>query len=246
MGLDRIARAPVQHQRPGGVQRQLVAEGGRLHRKVQLVEPGARRPAHPPMVDPGGEGIAAHPGLADAAARQPFGGVMGGFAGQPGMAHPDLRAAPSRGLARGQGAAKQRELDPEFGPVGGGQIGGQIPPFDAEIGMRAMVAREGQRPVGAGQGKAFGGAPQPAIALGPGQRRRRPGQQRRGQGGADQPAAPNGHRQRPSASPPAGNGRAAAPAAPPPARPPPAPATPAAASRRGKDASAAASRKPRR
>src|SRR6185436_7516787 len=55
------------------------------------------------------------------------------------------RRAPLRHL-RSQGRAEEGELKTEAPALFGCEIAGVIPPFGAEVGMRAVVGRKGKRP----------------------------------------------------------------------------------------------------
>ena len=155
----RIALVALQHQRPPGGQVQRIAEpliGGSQGQPGQriLARIGSRN--HLPFIDPGperGRPADLHPRLTDPSPRQTFGDVMLIKGRHRRMTHPKLRALPAFPLDRSGRAAEQRPLHPVLRPIRPGQVGGQIPPFDAKRGVRAMICRKLQHRRAVGQGE---------------------------------------------------------------------------------------------
>ena len=87
------------------------------------------------------------------------------------MSHPDLR----RRIGGIESGAEQRPLHAPVTALRVRQVGGQIPPFDAERGMREVVARKLHDICGIGQGKSRSALAQAREPLREGRRR----QQRR-------------------------------------------------------------------
>ena len=124
---------------------------------------------HRPVVDPGAEGGEGHAGLADAAAGEGLGEAVGGGGGGGGVGHPNLRALPAGALAAGSGGlAEEGPLGAVGGAVGAGQVGGDVPPFEAEGRVGAVVAGEGDVGGGGDFGEACGLLVEAGVALGEG------------------------------------------------------------------------------
>ena len=83
-----------------------------------------------------------------------------------GVGHPHLRTLPARSIHRRHRLAEERPLNAVRGAVGAGEVGGQVPPLDAEVGMGAMVARKGERGGRRHCGEALGVGAEPGKALG--------------------------------------------------------------------------------
>jgi hypothetical protein len=134
--------------------------------RVELVRPVARR-GHLPVVDPGAEGVEFHPGLADAAAGEELGVEMRVLGGEAGVAHPDLLAGPAVALRPGFGRLpEERPLHAVVAALGILQRRGQVPPFDAVLGMRAVVGGEFEPGGRRDLGEALGGGSEAGVALG--------------------------------------------------------------------------------
>ncbi|MOA49313.1 hypothetical protein D3C78_1721750 [compost metagenome] len=68
-------------------------------------------------------------------------------AGDGGVGHPDVLVGPPLLRRAGlEGAAEQRPLDTPVAALLVHQVGGDVPPLDTEIRMRAVVGREDYRP----------------------------------------------------------------------------------------------------
>ena len=142
-----------------------VGEVGALGVEGDVRERGA---AHVPFVDEGVEGFGRDARLADAAAGEAFGDEVAVGGGEAGVAEPDLRGLPARGLAGGERGAEERPLDAEGRAVGAFEGGGDVPPFDAEVGVGAVVLREFEAVGGVGEGEAGGLGAHAVEALGGG------------------------------------------------------------------------------
>src|SRR6185437_8210195 len=107
-------------------------------------------------------------GLADAAACKGFVEAVQVFARHRGMTHPELLIGPSLLLRAGfQRLAKQGPLR-AIGVAGCVvEIGGDVPPLDAEIRMRAEIGRKGKGPAGNHACKSFRRIVEAAKALRP-------------------------------------------------------------------------------
>ncbi len=167
----------LQHQRPVGVKLERVAEIGAagvdLERRQRLLACRGRA-AHLPGIDPGRKRPGLDAGLSDPAAGEGLGEAMAVGTGDRGMPHPELLAGPPLALwSRPRGLSKQRPLDAACGAGGVDEVRRHIPPFDAKIGMRAMVGGKRKQLARCDLGIAFRILPEPGIAL----RDRRPPRQ---------------------------------------------------------------------
>ena len=146
----------MQHQGALGLHTQIIAEigagGGNLQRGIGIGPLGGDA-GHMPVVNPRREGVGLRAGLTDAAACKAFGAEMALWRGQPGMAHPDLRAVPTFRVVGCKGGTEQRPLRAVVAAIRALQRGGQIPPFDAILRVRAVIARELQCAAAFGNGE---------------------------------------------------------------------------------------------
>ena len=125
--------------------------------------------------------------LTDAAAGEGLGEAVVGGGGDGGVGHPHLRALPAGGVAGRHRLAEERPLDAAGRAVGAGEGGGHVPPLDAEAGVGAVVAREGEARGRGDGGEAFGVGGEVGVALGGGARGE--GERQGGEGGAEAAAA---------------------------------------------------------
>ena len=142
--LAAVATVALQHQRPFGIEPQRIVETGARRRQSQRRERIVRQRRHrrhPPCVDPRLERRGGDSGLPDAAARESFGETMRGRAGDSGVTHPDLLAVPTLALRAGRHRLpEQRPLRAVGRAARIVEVGGDVPPFNAKVRMRAEVA----------------------------------------------------------------------------------------------------------
>ncbi len=180
-GLQAEAAVALQHQRAARLELQregeAVAAGPHVHA-------GFRPPGKGPVVDPGAEGGRLRAGVPYPAAGQALCSQVIVRGGDAGMAHPDVAVVPAGRVRVGaQSVAEQGPLGAVVVPLCVPEIGGDVPPLDAEARMGAVVGGEDELPAGLDLRVFVARAPQAREAF----RRRRlpaaaPGQQQdRGQ-----------------------------------------------------------------
>ena len=147
-----VAGVALQHQRPVGVETQRIAEIGARCLKIERRDRGVRHsvePAHFPGIDPGAKRFCIDAGLADAAACKCFADAMGVGARHGGVAHPDLLVGPAFLLrARRHRLPEQRPLRAIGCAARIHEVGGDVPPLDAILRMRAVIGGKRQHPAG--------------------------------------------------------------------------------------------------
>ena len=145
-----------------GLQAKVIGKGLAPRGQSHVVE---GRSCHLPIVNPCREWFHGHTRLPDPAACDAFGHKMPVGCGDGSVGEPDLRIRPALACFGRQGRPEQRPLNAIGGAVGPGEVGGQIPPFDPVVGMRAMVLREIEHRVGCRNGKAISIGAQPGKSL---------------------------------------------------------------------------------
>jgi hypothetical protein len=155
-GLSRVALVALQDDGALGGQRHVVAEvgalGGEAWRRPTVAREG-------PFVEQASKGSRVTPAwpVPPRARRSATWWALG--RGDGGVGHPELGLGRAAG---GEGGAEERPLQAVGGAVRGGEVGGDVPPFDAEQVVGAVVLGEGEGRGGSGRAKPVASVASPA------------------------------------------------------------------------------------
>src|SRR5581483_11080570 len=117
-----------------------IAAGGVDIERRKRVAAHSLAPAHLPGVDPCIKGRRLRARLSHAAAREGFAEAVSIGASDRGMTHPDLLIGPAFLLCtRRHGLTEQGPLRAKSCTVCVCEVGGDVPPLDAEVGMRTVI-----------------------------------------------------------------------------------------------------------
>src|SRR5579859_3726840 len=101
--------------------------------------------SHLPGIDPGMEGRGFNARLPNAAAGKRLAETVDIGARSRGVRHPDLLIGPAFRLrTRRHRLSEQRPLRAIGGASGINEVGSDVPPFDAEVRVRAVISRKNE------------------------------------------------------------------------------------------------------